>query len=60
VKELKVVSLIAAQPGIDLVSHSFPQAKIYVCAVDAQLNQHKFIVPGLGDAGDRTFNTLPR
>ena len=60
VKELKVVSLIAAQAGIDLVAQHFPQAKIYVCAVDPELNQHKFIVPGLGDAGDRIFNTLPR
>lgn len=60
VKQLKVVSLIAAQAGIDLVTQSFPQAKIYVGAVDPELNQHKFIVPGLGDAGDRIFNTQPR
>ena len=36
----------------------FPDAEIHVCAVDQQLNSDKYIVPGLGDAGDRTFNTL--
>ena len=37
-----------------------PATQIYVAAIDPDLNAHKFIVPGLGDAGDRTFNTLPR
>jgi uracil phosphoribosyltransferase len=59
VRELKLLSVIAAQPGIDEVHKQFPTAQIYVCAVDPELNQHKFIVPGLGDAGDRTFNTIP-
>ncbi len=60
VPKLKVLSLIASQPGIDTLATHFPTAQIYVCAVDPELNAHKFIVPGLGDAGDRTFNTLPR
>lgn len=59
VKRLKVVSLIAAQPGIDAVVAQFPTAQIYVGAIDPELNRHKFIVPGLGDAGDRIFNTVP-
>jgi uracil phosphoribosyltransferase len=58
VRSLKVLSLIAAQPGIAAVQEAFPQASIYVCAIDPALNARKFIVPGLGDAGDRIFNTL--
>ena len=58
VKSLKVLSLIASRPGIAAVHEAFPRASIYVCAIDAELNARKFIVPGLGDAGDRTFNTL--
>jgi uracil phosphoribosyltransferase len=59
VRQAKLLSVIAARDGILRVEREFPQTQIFVCAVDAELNQHKFIVPGLGDAGDRTFNTLP-
>lgn len=58
VARLAVVSLIAAVPGIDAVRAQFPSVPIYVCRVDPELNAHKFIVPGLGDAGDRIFNTM--
>jgi uracil phosphoribosyltransferase len=58
VPQVKVVSLIAAQEGVDAVSTQFPEAQIYLCQVDPELNAQKFIVPGLGDAGDRIFNTL--
>lgn len=58
VPRTKVLSIIASQHGVDTVSREFPEAAIYVCAIDAELNARKFIVPGLGDAGDRTFNTL--
>lgn len=58
VPELKVLSLIASGPGVDAVQREFPAATIYVCAIDSALDARKFIVPGLGDAGDRTFNTL--
>ncbi len=54
---IKLVSIIAAKEGIAAVNDAFPQARIHVCAVDPELNDRKFIVPGLGDAGDRTFNT---
>lgn len=60
VPTVKVLSVIAAEEGLRDVSTRYPQAQIYVAAVDPELNAHKFIVPGLGDAGDRTFNTLPR
>jgi uracil phosphoribosyltransferase len=59
VERVKVLSVIAAQDGIDAVRAAFPQVPIHVCAIDAELNARKFIVPGLGDAGDRIFNTLP-
>lgn len=58
VPQVKVLSLIAAQEGIDSVAAQFPEVQIYICQIDPDLNAHKFIVPGLGDAGDRIFNTL--
>jgi uracil phosphoribosyltransferase len=58
VPRLKVLSIIASQVGVDNVHREFPEAHIHVCAVDRELDARKFIVPGLGDAGDRTFNTL--
>lgn len=57
VPQLKLLSIIASQPGVDRVRDEFPEAAIHVCAVDPELNDRSFIVPGLGDAGDRTFNT---
>jgi len=57
VPQIKLLAIIAAQPGIDAVRKAHPETAIHVCAVDAELNDRKFIVPGLGDAGDRTFNT---
>lgn len=58
VPSAKVLAVIASQEGIDRVTAEFPRTQILVCAIDDQLNNQKFIVPGLGDAGDRTFNTL--
>jgi len=58
VKQVKVVSLIASREGVETVESQFPEAQIYVCQVDPILNDQKFIVPGLGDAGDRIFNTM--
>lgn len=58
VPTLKLVSLIAAPEGIQELTTEFPNAQIFVCAVDERLNDQKFIVPGLGDAGDRSFNTV--
>jgi uracil phosphoribosyltransferase len=58
VPKLKLLSVIASQDGIDAVTSEYPDTQIYVCAIDAELNANKFIVPGLGDAGDRIFNTL--
>lgn len=58
VKQVKVVSLIASREGVETVEAQFPEAQIYVATVDPILNDQKFIVPGLGDAGDRIFNTV--
>ncbi len=58
VPRLKLVAIIASKEGIAAVESDFPDTQIYVCAIDPDLNENKFIVPGLGDAGDRIFNTL--
>ncbi len=60
VPRVKILSIIASRDGVAEVESQFPLAQIYVCAIDAELNDQKFIVPGLGDAGDRIFNTTPR
>jgi uracil phosphoribosyltransferase len=57
VPQLKLLALIASEDGCKRVEAEFPAAQIYVCQIDPLLNDKKFIVPGLGDAGDRIFNT---
>ena len=57
VDEIRVASIIASQQGIDRIARSFPNVKIFVAAIDPFLNEQSFIVPGLGDAGDRIFDT---
>jgi len=57
VPHVKLLSLIAAEEGVKRVELEFPDSQIYVCQIDPELNDRKFIVPGLGDAGDRIFNT---
>ncbi len=58
VQQTKVLSIIAAPEGVKAVKTRFPATQIFVCCIDKELNDRKFIVPGLGDAGDRIFNTL--
>jgi uracil phosphoribosyltransferase len=57
VKNMKLVCLIAAPEGVAAVQKAHPDVDIFVCAVDKCLNDHGYIVPGLGDAGDRLFGT---
>lgn len=57
VKNIKLVCLIAAPEGIAAVQKEHPEVDIYVCAVDKGLNEQGYIVPGLGDAGDRLYGT---
>lgn len=58
VQTLSLLCIIAAPEGIGKVSQTHPDVDIYCCAVDSHLNENAYIVPGLGDAGDRIFNTL--
>ncbi|RKD21987.1 uracil phosphoribosyltransferase [Caminicella sporogenes DSM 14501] len=54
---IKFVCLIAAPEGVEAVHREHPDVDIYAAAVDERLNDHAYIVPGLGDAGDRLFGT---
>ncbi len=56
-KKIKIVVVIAAPEGIAAIEAEFPEVEIYVAAVDEKLNEKKYIVPGLGDYGDRYFGT---
>lgn len=55
--QIKLMCLIAAPEGIEAIQKSHPDIDIYVAAIDEKLNEHAYIVPGLGDAGDRLFGT---
>jgi len=57
VKAIKFMCLIAAPEGLKALSEAHPDVDIYIAAMDDHLNEHKYIVPGLGDAGDRIFGT---
>lgn len=57
-RHIRMVCIVAAPEGIALVSDHFPDVRIYTPAIDQRLNDRKFIVPGLGDFGDRLFGTL--
>ena len=57
VTDLRFVCLLAAQVGVDNLRAAHPDVPIWTAAIDAELNDHGYIVPGLGDAGDRTFGT---
>ena len=56
-KNIKVVNILAAPEGIEVVHAAHPDVPIYVAAIDERLNEHAYILPGLGDAGDRLFGT---
>ena len=56
-KDVRLVCLLAAPEGIKRVAEDHPDVPIYTAAVDSHLNDHGYIVPGLGDAGDRMFGT---
>ncbi|HOV27650.1 MAG TPA: uracil phosphoribosyltransferase [Pseudobacteroides sp.] len=57
VNNIKLMCLIAAKPGIERINKDHPDVEIYCAAIDEELNDHGYIVPGLGDAGDRLFGT---
>lgn len=56
-ENIKVISIIAAPEGISNIQSVYPEIEIITAALDSHLNEHGYIVPGMGDAGDRIFNT---
>ncbi len=56
-KVIKFMGIIAAPEGLEALKKAHPDVEIYVAALDDHLNEHGYIVPGLGDAGDRIFGT---
>ena len=57
VKHIKLMCIIGAPEGVERMQKDHPDVEIYVAALDDHLNEHGYIVPGLGDAGDRIFGT---
>lgn len=57
VKKIKFLCIISAPEGLQKVNEKYPDVKIYTACIDDHLNENKYIVPGLGDAGDRIFGT---
>jgi uracil phosphoribosyltransferase len=56
-RRIKFLGLIAAPEGVEALRQAHPDVPIHLAAVDSHLNEHSYIVPGLGDAGDRQFGT---
>jgi len=57
VKDLRFVCLLAAPEGVERLTKAHPDVEIWTAAIDEKLNDHGYIVPGLGDAGDRLYGT---
>ena len=56
-KAIKLMCLVGCPEGVKAVQDAHPDVDLYIAAIDEKLNEHKYIVPGLGDAGDRIFGT---
>ena len=56
-KSITLMCLVGCPEGIEAVQKAHPDVNIYIAAIDERLNENKYIVPGLGDAGDRLFGT---
>lgn len=57
-KDIRLLCLLAAPEGVEALGQAHPDVGIFTTAVDSHLNDHAYIVPGLGDAGDRLYGTL--
>jgi uracil phosphoribosyltransferase len=55
--QIRFLALVAAPEGVTVFQAAHPNVKLFVAALDSHLNEHAYIVPGLGDAGDRLFGT---
>ena len=56
-KSIRLINIIAAPEGVEAVEKAHPDVDIYIASLDRELNDHAYILPGLGDAGDRLFGT---
>ena len=56
-KEILCLNIIGAPEGLQKVQRSYPDVDVFIAQIDQRLNENKFIIPGLGDAGDREYNT---
>ncbi|WP_296257874.1 MULTISPECIES: uracil phosphoribosyltransferase [unclassified Pseudomonas] len=56
-RDIRAMVLVAAPEGIDVVEKAHPDVKLYTASIDQRLNEHGYIIPGLGDAGDKIFGT---
>lgn len=56
-KNIKIIVLVAAPEGIQALEQAHPDVELYTASVDSHLNENKYIIPGLGDAGDKIFGT---
>ena len=56
-KQIIMMNIIGCPEGVQAVQEAHPDVELYLAAVDEKLNEHKYIIPGLGDAGDRIFGT---
>jgi uracil phosphoribosyltransferase len=56
-REVRLLCVVAAPEGVAHLEQTLPEAEVYTAALDRELNEHKYILPGLGDFGDRLFGT---
>jgi len=54
---IRIISIVAAPPALQKLSQAYPSLQVYTAIIDPEVNEQGFIIPGLGDAGDRTFGT---
>jgi uracil phosphoribosyltransferase len=57
-RDIRMICIVTAPEGVGLVERRHPGVRIYTPTIDRELNEHKFIVPGLGDFGDRLYGTV--
>ena len=56
-KKILSLNIIGSPEGMEILEQKHPDIEIYIAQIDEKLNEHMFIIPGLGDAGDRAYNT---
>jgi uracil phosphoribosyltransferase len=56
-RKIKFISIISVPKGVEVINHDHPDVMLYTASLDERLNDHDYIIPGLGDAGDRLFAT---